>query len=174
MDAATFDRLMVQHLVEPLAPLGFERWGKSLFYEHPDGMRAGVVRTEGRNIWPFRLTLAIGHARLRDFQDRVPAPRTTDLNQWPIKVAPSSATDLLKRRWRYRPHNRGLHGWPGDVFADETTADQLRQIRIALTATFPAVVDVLTPAVLRKQLVRRGEDAWCERRWIEDCDQLQR
>ena len=59
------------------------------------------------------------------------------------------------------------------MFTDETAADQLREICRALTTTFPAVVDVLTPAVLRKQLARRGEDAWCERRWIEDYDQIQ-
>ena len=78
MDAATFDRLLVEHLVEPGSPLGFERWGKSLWYEHPDGMRAGVVRTEGRNLWPFKLTLAIGHAGLRRLPARVlrRGPRT--------------------------------------------------------------------------------------------------
>ncbi len=42
----------------------------------------------------------------------------------------------------------------------------------AIESTFPAVVDVLTPSAIRTQIAKRGEGAWCERRWIEDYDKL--
>jgi len=172
MDAATFEGLFVEHVLAPASTVGFERWGKGLFFEDPTGWRAAVVRTEGYNLWPFRLTMVIGHAGLRDFEDVTPAPKRQYPSEWPIKLAPSAAGDLLKRRWRYRPYNTGLHGWPGDTFADDTAARQLQQIGRALGSTFPAVVDALTPSAIRKQIAKRGEDAWCERRWIEDYDKL--
>lgn len=168
MGASTFERLFVQHLAEPATAVGFERWGKELWLDGPRGMRAAVIRTEARSTWPFELTLVLGHECLRDFEDRVPAPKTRNPSEWPIKIAPSKAADLLKRRWRYESHNLGR--WPSDVMDDVAAIDQLQQIGMALTGTFPDVADVITPEAVRQQLAKRGEDAWCELRWVADYD----
>lgn len=170
MDAGTFERLFVQHVTEPSVAVGFERWGKGLWLDGPHGMRAAVLRTESRYTWPFELTLVVGHDCLRDFEDRNPAPRSRNPSEWPIKIAPSDAAGLLKRRWRYEPHNLGR--WPSDVMDDAAASEQLQQIGRALTTAFPDVADVLTPVTVRSQVAKRGEDAWCERRWIADYDAL--
>ena len=80
MRAADFDALFNRVLVEPLARVGFEPWGKSLWLVDA-GLRAAILRTELRSGWPFELTLVIGHDCLRDFDDHLPPPRSRNVQE---------------------------------------------------------------------------------------------
>jgi hypothetical protein len=92
MDAATFGAYFEELVLPPALDVGFEPWGKSLWMER-DGLQVGVLRTELRNTWPFQLTLVVRHDCLRDFEDRVPPPRSRNVSEYPVKA----------RRRRRRP-----------------------------------------------------------------------
>lgn len=166
--AAEFDSLFRTHVVEPLRTVGFERWDSSLWFED-SGLRAAVLRTELRSTWPFKLTLAVGHDCLRDSQDRLPAPRSRNPSDYPIKLEPSAARSLLGR-WRYVPYNLGR--FPADELTDGKVADQLLDVRSALADTFPGLLTTVTPDAVLRQLKQHGEGSWCERRWIADYERL--
>lgn len=162
--ASEFDVLFERDVVDVVASVGFEPWGKSLWFS-TGGMRAAVLRTELRSQWPFRLTLVVGHDCLRDFEDRCPAPRSRNVSEYPIKVRPSDA-DALLGDWHYQPWNQGR--CPADELSDEQVESQLASIGRVLTAAFPAIVNVLTPERMLDEIGRHGERAWCERRWMSD------
>jgi hypothetical protein len=162
--AVDFDVLFARYVADPAATVGFERWGTSLWFSR-GGLRAALLRTELRGTWPFELTLVLSHDCVRDFEGRAPAPRSRNTSVWPVKLQPSRAEDFLER-WRYQPWNTGRV--PADTMSDRKTDALLDAIGRALTRTFPRVTDVLTPAAMLDQLVRYGEDAWCEQRWIAD------
>ena len=165
MRSDEFNALFASLVTEPLAGVGFERWGKSLWFAG-GGLRAAVLRTEQRNAWPFHLTLVVGHDCLRDFDDRLPAPRSRNVSEWPVKWQPSQSAQLGTERWRYTPWNLG--SYPYDAVADDSAEEQLR----AIASTILQVAPELPVSVSAEQVLERLRDqpqlAWCERRWIED------
>ncbi len=162
--ADAFESLFSQHVAEPARAVGFERWGKRLWFER-DGLRAALLRTELRNVWPFELTLVVGHSCLRDFKGRQPAPRSGSPSEYPVKIKPSQ-TERLTTGYRYVPHNLGRP--PSDVLGDDTADAQLRQIGAALVEHLPSLSSCLTPQKVLAAIRRDGENAWCEQRWIDD------
>jgi hypothetical protein len=162
--ADAFESLFALHVAEPARVVGFERWGKRLWFER-DGLRVALLRTELRNIWPFELTLVVGHSCLRDFKDRQPAPRSASPSEYPIKIKPSQ-TAQLTTGYRYVPHNRGR--WPSDVIGDDTAEAQLQQIGATLAQNLPSLSRDLTPQKVLAAIRRDSENAWCEQRWIDD------
>ncbi|WP_417541271.1 hypothetical protein [Microbacterium maritypicum] len=151
-------------MAAPAQTVGFERWGKRLWYEQ-DGLRVVLLRTELRNSWPFKLTLAVGHSCLRDFDGRQPAPRSASPSEYPIKIKPSQ-TAYLTDKYRYVPLNLGR--WPSDVMSDDTAEAQLQQIGAALAEHVPSLSRELTPQRMVASIKRYGQNAWCEQRWIDD------
>lgn len=168
MRADDFTERFERLVAAPLAAVGFEPWGRSLWYER-DGIGAALKRVELRNLWPFELSLLITHTGLRDTHDRPPGTRPKNPTDYPIAIAPSAASDLLGRRWRYRS-NFGRP--PSDVMIERRVDRQLTAIATEVARTVPAVSGVLTPARMVDELRRHGEDAWIERRWIEDYERL--
>jgi len=145
--------------------VGFERWGKSLRWQHESGLRAAVLRTDRRYTWPFELTLVVGHTCLRDFEDRLPPHWSRGVPEYPVKARPSQATRLLVD-FRYQPWNN----WhcPRDQMADAIVEQQLEAIGQEVARCAPLLPKALTPGLLAEQIRNHGENAWCERRWIED------
>jgi hypothetical protein len=162
--ADVFESLFSRHVAEPAQAIGFERWGNRLWFER-DGLRAALLRTELRNVWPFKLTLVVGHSCLRDFKDRQPAPRSASASEYPIKIKPSQ-TAQLTTGYRYVPHNLGR--WPSDVMGDDTVDAQLQQMGATLAEHLPNLSRILTPQKVLAAIRRDGENAWCEQRWIDD------
>lgn len=80
-------------------------------------------------------------------------------------MLPSRASDLLDGG-SYTPMN--LWRYPREAMADAAVADQLEAIASELVRCVPLLPSVLTPDVALALIERDGEDAWCERRWIED------
>jgi hypothetical protein len=168
MDAATFGAYFEELVLPPALDVGFEPWGKSLWMER-DGLQVGVLRTELRNTWPFQLTLVVRHDCLRDFEDRVPPPRSRNVSEYPVKAPPSKAKAVAKR-YRYRPYNLG--SYPSDMMdlgGDRANVSRtLGKIGRALAEGVPQFAERLTPEALLREIERRGEGAWAEARWIED------
>ena len=164
MKAVEFDPLFQELLAAPFAAIGFEAWGKSLRWER-DELRVALLRTELRNDWPFEFTLAVRHVFLRDFDDRKPAPWSRNPSEYPFKLLPSRVSSLLIDP-RYEPMNLGRY--PGEAMSEVAVVDQLSTIADELVRCVPLLPRALTPAVVLEAIERHGEDAWCERRWIED------
>ena len=164
VDATKFSEHFEELVAEPARRGGFESWGKGLWMQH-DGVRVAVLRTETRNIWPFRFTLVAGHDCLRDFDDRCPPPRSPNPSEYPVKTRPSDARRLLKR-YRYEPHNLGR--WPADEMDDGHLRRQLSEIGGVLEEVGPQLPRCLTAEIVLRELERNGEGAWAEARWIED------
>jgi hypothetical protein len=164
MKAAEFEMLFDEHVATPAASVGFERWGKDLWFER-DGVRAALLRTELRYIWPFEFTLVIGHSCLRDFDDSLPAPRSRDVSEYPIKLRPSDAVGL-RHGLQYKPWNLGKY--PQEMMQDGIVEEQLMRIGRVLVDSAPRFVCDVASEVVLAALLRDGEGAWCEQRWIED------
>ncbi len=165
MRSEEFGALFGPLVVEPLVEVGFEPWGKSLWFT-ADGLRAALLRTDRRYVWPFQLTLVVGHDCLRDFEERLPAPRSRNVSEWPVKWQPSQATQLGTARWRYTPWNLGTY--PQDTMVDGTVAEQLREIANALIEAMPRLLVSVSPEQVLRRLHGQQSPAWCERRWIDD------
>jgi hypothetical protein len=166
MLAADFEVLFGRYVAAPARAVGFEFWGKDLWYES-EGVRAALLRTELRHTWPFQLTFVLGHSCLRSFDDELPAPPSRNASEYPVKAAPAELKTLAKR-FRYHPSNLGHH--PQQTMREGRVDRQLDQVGQALVHWFPIAAQRITPTVLRDQIARYGEAAWCEKRWVEDYD----
>jgi hypothetical protein len=164
VDAQRFGELFERLVAVPVAAVGFERWGKGLRWES-EGLRVAVLRTELRNIWPFAFTLVVGHAFLRDFDERCPAPWSRNPSEYPIKARPSEIAQLV-RKFRYEPWNLGRY--PQDEMSDRKAESQLERMGEELVRWVPVMPERLTPLVVLEGIRIRGEGAWCEQRWVED------
>jgi hypothetical protein len=168
VDAATFNGWFDELVVRPTQQVGLEPWGKSLWMER-DGLQVALIRTGRPAIWPYSLTLIARHVCLRDFDDRMPPPRSRNASEYPVKVAPSQAKSLVKR-YRYKPYNLGK--FPDDLmdpWGDERKVRRLlEKIGRTLADVVPVLPDCLTPEVVLREIERHGEGAWVEARWIED------
>jgi hypothetical protein len=164
MDAASFAALFDEFVAGPAGTVGYEPWGKNLWFEDGD-LCAALLRTERRYNWPFAFTFAIGHTFLRTFLDDTPLRRSHNVPEYPLTLQPSEARRFVDRPV-YEPAN--LLSWPRETMRDGAVEQQLEAIGRALVSVTPRLATRFTPAVMLALLESEGENAWAERRWIED------
>jgi hypothetical protein len=113
--------------------------------------------------------VCVRHSFLRTL-DKVPPKRfLTEPNEYPFKFRVSELSQEMHRGWRYSPCNLGHWKYDTIRFGDLTDATPpLDDIRYRITSYGIAWMDRLTPAEALNQLKRNGEEAYCEKIWIED------
>ena len=177
MRAAEFNAILDLVVTKTLEPLGFRPHGRSLRYD--DGLaQAALLRTELRSTPPARLAFGYRHAFLRSYDtEAVLDEPPTNLAEYPVKIAPSALPAVTTGAWRYTPMNLGR--WPSDsIDYPNLTALQVHQQLVAvadtIATTFPQVRERWSPDRLRQDVIDDGENAWCERLWVEDYDDFLR
>ncbi|MCP3877279.1 MAG: hypothetical protein GY701_02625 [Sulfitobacter sp.] len=169
METDEFNELFDEIVSPAFVSRGGHQAGRRLFIV-TDTLTVALLRTETRHQPPPRYTLCFRHNGMRTMDEVVPTSPPTNPSDYMIKVAPSSATAILEQSWHYEPHNLGR--FPGDEIDHSGRAKlvirRLRTLRTQIDTVLPRLDTVLTPTRLAAQLQASGEDAWCERMWIED------
>lgn len=174
MKADEFNALFDTHFAQPLISVGFEYIGKGHSLRLTDDTRQLLIlRAGGRMAMPgmMRTTICFRHTFLRPIASDDPYSGSIYVEDCPRKLTLADFGGWRKPAPKYRPMNLG--NWPRDDFpyADRNAEDVAQRLEHTLEKVRSRIVPWATSRTAREELdqIRRyGEDAWCERRWIED------
>jgi hypothetical protein len=171
----SFVEFFVQELAQPLLARGYRFAGKgqTLAFDSGDTTLA-LIRLGGRMALPGSIAhvLCARHRFLRTLEDEVvPSGDTLSVDDYPYKFRPSSLFGLPPTSWLYRPSNLGHWEYDrldyGSVGPDEVQSD-LAVLCDLLAGPAASWAASLTPEKVANELQTHGENAWCERLWLED------
>jgi hypothetical protein len=171
MDAKEFNRQYKDLLVEPLKNIGFQNHGQSLSYTRDQTVLA-LLRFQmkfsgltGRT----HFLLCVRHVFLRTLEKQPATEFLFSANEYPFKLPVSKLSQNMLESWHYEPINLGPREHDTVLFANLTDSSAiLSAMREKITNSGLAWMNYLTPTESLKQVRRHGEDAYCEKIWIED------
>lgn len=174
MDAAEFNELFDIELAAGLVSVGAEQIGRSVFWRSAN-LSVAILRTESRYIPPPQYTLLVRHRAMRNMEEKVPAGGSKRPSDYPLKLRPSDAKSLLGSAFRYEPQNLGR--FEKETFDYATSSKRqlrkrMKRLRRELSDVLSRIDQHWTPDRFVWHLTNEGEDAWCERMWIEDLKSL--
>lgn len=169
MERDAFDQAFQRLVVDALASAGFRSKGKTVYLATPE-LTVALIRLGGRMALPGAAAhvLCFRHAFLRGVQDDT--PDLTTPSDYVFKFLPSALLASPPDTWRYRPQNLGFdfeHLEYGALPPERVEAALVGLARF-LSDTFVPWAREMSPDRVVSQLRAHGEDAWCERRWLED------
>src|SRR5262245_1222443 len=104
---------------------------------------------------------------MRDLTECVPNGFVPEPFAYPFKLLPSKLPAMLRytpRNLNYEPEVITFQGRDSGAIRKE-----LKQICSAILSQLLPWAGALTATAVEEQLRTFGENAWCERMWIEDC-----
>jgi hypothetical protein len=171
VDAKEFNEQFKTILSQPLTKIGFQAVGRSLFCVKGETVLA-VLRLQRKGSALLRRThflVGIRHAFLRTLEKGSAAKFPTDPSDYPFKSTVSELPLTRQGDWRYIPCNLGHWKYDTIGFGDLSDAtNRLEHMRDQISDYSVAWMDRLTPEAALRQIERHGEDAYCEKLWIED------
>ena len=177
MYAAQFNKLYEQLVVNPLCESGFERRGRQVYFEFGESILA-LLRFERKFsafVQETYVSMCLRHRFLRSTQDDcVPDARTDRTIDYPFKFRPSTFNRRALKKWKYRGYyaESRAHNW--DLLEYGAVRSPLAVHKILETITANALVcgralaEQITPERAQIELLKRGDNVWCEKRWNED------
>lgn len=174
MEKAEFEQLFDARVAEPLAALGFRPVGRSLDARIGDAEIA-LIRLGGRMTRQGEIThvLCVRKTWLRTREEVVPDGFVREPFDYPYKFLPSRLDrgTIFRSPFRYTPQN--LHyDYDRQEFARGSSAEvgeELDELRSIIADRVVPWASALTARALLRTLRWRGQNAWIERLWIEDC-----
>jgi hypothetical protein len=171
MDAKEFNRQYEDLLVGPLRNIGFRTHGQSLSFTK-DHTVLSLLRFQMKFSGLTQRThflLCVRHAFLRTLEKEPAAKFLFGANEYPFKLPVSRLSQNMLESWHYEPINLGPRKYDTVLFGELTDSSAiLSAMREKITNSGLAWMEYLTPAESLKQVRRHGEDAYCEKIWIED------
>jgi hypothetical protein len=168
MNKEAFDALFEERVAQRLARVGFVSKGKSLAF-CDESLVLSLFRLGGRMSSPGSIAhvLCFRHSILRDRSETVPIGFPDEVFDYPYKFKP---LEDGRERPIYRPQNLNyqyerLH-W--DNADDESVIEKLNRISEHVEVHFLPWAKAIPLAQAKSEIERHGENAWCERMWIED------
>ena len=166
MTAAEFNERFESEVVVPLAEAGFQSRGKTLYWKD-DQRCLSLIRLGGRMQRPDAIThvAAFRHNFLRDLNERIPNPITTEVFAYPFKFLPlevSAIPEYTPMNLSFEKEVIGFGDSPSDV------ERHLVSLRTQMIHNHLPSAKKLSPERALDQIRRSGEDAWIESIWIED------
>ncbi len=169
-----FEALFERVLATPLIEVGFQRHGASLHLTRGVHHLA-LIRLGGRMSRPGAIAQLLCHrfnfCRLLLSEKLADSVSDAEVTDYPVRLLPNQSLKAQIADWRYRPQNLRF-----DVdyleFAEapaEQTERRLRDLSKAMLEQVLPWALAITPERLAQEIEERGEDAWCERLWVEDC-----
>jgi hypothetical protein len=164
-----FECLFDLKVAEPLHQSGFRRSGKSLYMKENLAL-VSLIRVGGRMAQPGAISHVICARMLfmRDRMELVPDGFVQDPFDYPFKFLPTK----LPAKLQYFPQNL-TYDYERLDFQERDSSS----VQHDLGKIFSGIVERILPwattlgaAVVKDQLLTLGENAWCERMWIEDCE----
>ncbi len=105
---------------------------------------------------------------MRDRTERVPEDFVPEPFDYPFKLLPRKLPAMLHYVPRNLNYDYELTEFQGH--SRDAVSQDLKKIRSAVVERVLPWAGALTAAALKEELLTLGENAWCERMWIEDCD----
>lgn len=111
--------------------------------------------------------LCFRHSFLRDRTETVPTKAPREVYDYPYKFRPLEDAD---RELIYRPQVAGydFERLVWENAAEGAVRQKLDRIADNIECRFLPWADALPLATAKSQIAQFGDDAWCERMWIED------
>jgi hypothetical protein len=171
MDSQQFNQQYEGMVVQPLIQIGFQRHGKCLSVIKDQTVLA-LLRFQMKGSALVRQThflLCIRHLFLRTLEKEPANEFLSKANEYPFKLPVSKLSKDILRTWHYEPINLGPREYDTIHFGDLSDAGGiLENMRDRIVHSGLGWMEYLTPAEALRQVKRYGEDAYCERIWIED------
>lgn len=176
MSLDEFNELFLQIAEQPLRHCGFVRHKNTrTLMRTVESAQLSLIRLGGRLSRPGCIshTLCFRHTFLRPINTDEPVASSLEPSDYPFKLELNEFATANPDDLRYRPMNLG--NWPRDrIEFNETESDAVRGRLERLVDRLAGVVvpwvDSMSPEAAADQIATYGEDAWCERRWLEDYD----
>jgi hypothetical protein len=163
-----FELLFDAEVAGPLGRRGFKHVGKSL-YATENLASVSLIRLGGRMARPGAIAhlLCCCLCFMRDLSEHVPNGFVPSPFAYPFKLLPTKLPPAL----HYMPRNLN---YDAEVIAfqgrdRDDIRQELRQISSVILVRILPWAGAPTAAAVEEQLLKFGENAWCERMWIEDC-----
>ena len=172
MTKESFDALFHKHVLERLGPLGFRFVGKTIALRDSD-ITLSLIRLGGRLSLPgcVSYVLCFRHSFLRELQgEEVPSRISTEVFDYPFKFRPSELSGSARADWRYIPRNLNYphDSYPWSEHGEDEVRSWLSSLLQLIEGEFLPWAKALSPHAAAGQLKKYGNDAWCERLWLED------
>ena len=174
VDHQEFNGLFDEEFARPLIGMGFGFVGQSKSIRYQNGTRdLWIKRISGK--WPHpgvaRTAICFRHSFLRPVSSDDPNSLRLIVDDFPRKLTFEHFDGWRMPRPKYRPENSGR--WSTSEFNyGEQTPDavrkRLRKMRDLVKTRILPWVNSLTEDSELSQITRYGEQAWCEKRWIDD------
>ena len=168
MNKEAFDALFEERVARRLARVGFVSKGMSLAF-CDESIVLSLFRLGGRMINPGSISyiLCFRHSILRDRSEKVPTRFPDEVFDYPYKFRP---LEDGREQPIYRPQNLNyqyelLH-W--ENVKEDTVSAKLDRITEHVEVHFLPWARTISLAQAKSEIERHGENAWCERMWIED------
>lgn len=166
------EKLFRCNVSDRLLTRGFVAFPRSKGLVYTQGpTQVAFLRLGGRLARPGTITYFIGvrHAFLRDLEGELTRSWTTEGFHYPFKFGLEEFRDFDESSWVYQPRNLNLPISRIGPFESEGSASSvLFQVCAFLMTRGPLLAKALTPLRALKELQRNGEDAYCEKMWLED------
>ena len=171
MDAKEFNRQYDDLLVGPLTKIGFRTHGQCLSYTKNQAVLA-LLRFQMKFSGLTQRThflVCVRHAFLRTLERESAKKFLTNASEYPFKLPVSNLSDSLLLDWQYEPINLGPRKYDTIRFGEMSDASEILQdMTHRITRSGLAWMEHLTPPTALEQVKKFGENAYCERIWIED------
>ncbi len=174
MNQIEFNKLFDEEFAHPIIGLGFKFVGRTKSLRYANGTRdLWIKRISGK--WPHpgiaRTAICFRHSFLRPVSSDDPNSMKLIVDDFPRKLTFEDFDGWLKPRLKYHPENSGRWSTSDCAYGDKTpeavTKDLRKMKRLVETRILPWVASVTEDSEL-SQIVKYGEQAWCEDRWIDD------
>lgn len=174
MDHLEFNGLFDEEFANPLIGLGFAFVRKTKSLRYQSGTRdLWIKRISGK--WPHpgvaRTAVCFRHVFLRPVGSDDPDSAKLIVDDFPRKLTFEDFESWLKPSLKYRPENLGRWSISDFAYGEQTpkaVTKRLRKMRSLVETRILPWVSLVTEESELAEIVKHGEQAWCERRWVED------
>ncbi|MDV4145982.1 hypothetical protein [Shimia sp. FJ5] len=174
MDHQEFDSLFDEEFAHPLIEMGFAFVRKTKSLRYQSGTRdLWINRIRGK--WPHpgiaRTTICFRHSFLRPVSSDDPNSTKLIADDFPRKLTFDDFDGWRTPSLTYRPENSGRWATSDLKYGDMTeqaVRKRLRKMKMLVETRVLPWANSLTEQGELSQIAQFGEQAWCEKRWMED------
>lgn len=174
MQSSEFNQLFTTEFAEPLIEHGFQMVGRGGSMHHVDGTRELLILRQGGRLarhGVVRSVICFRHTFLRPINSDDPSKQPIYAEDCPRKLTFDDFEGWSRCTRNYQPENSGrwrLHDINYAVLDAKQLSSRLKKLRTTVIKRVLPWAHSLTEEGELSQIKRFGEDAWCERRWVED------
>ena len=169
MEKETFEIEFREGLVCRLGPLGFQVRNSAFVLD--DGLKTiSLIRLGGKMAVPGAITqvLCFRHSFLRDRTETVPLLPHASPFDYPYKIQPSLARKFGSLVYVPQNLHFGHDAFHWSSLDRKTIVTWIDDLAEVIADHVLPWATSLSPRLAKSEIDTHGEDAWCERMWIDD------